>query len=291
MGYKVKDNVSAQFLATELGLDLLGVDRTIKGVSPYHSAGHIDLTFTKVISRPKINGTVITSDPEVQHKSNGDTAYLLSTNPRLDFIRALEYLDRSVGFVQPDFESRIHRSVVVGRNVVIEKGCDIAEGVELGHNVVVRSGSVIGKDSVIRPGAVIGGEGFGFSRLEDGAPLRFIHLGGVRIGRNVEIGENTSICRGTLDDTIVEANAKIDNLVHLAHNCHVKEGAFIIACAEISGGVTIGRNAWVGPNASIIEKVTIGDDALIGIGSVVISDVPERSVYVGNPAKFLKAIP
>lgn len=290
MGYKLKNPVSAQSLANALGLEFFGADRMIESVSAYHQATAQDLTFARSISQPFADSITITGDAEGSECLTSESAALSSQNPRLDFIRALDYLETTVGFLRSNVESKVHPTAILGENVVIENGCEIAAGVVLGHNVVVKTGSVIGENSNIRPGAVIGGEGFGFSRLEDGTPLRFIHLGGVRIGKNVEIGENTSICRGTLSDTIIEDNVKIDNLVHLAHNCHVKDGAFIIACAEVSGGVTIGENAWIGPKVCILEKVTIGAGALIGIGSVVLSDVPEKTVFVGNPAKFLKAI-
>lgn len=277
-------------LADTLGLERIGPDIMIASVAPYNQAAANDLTFTKLASSLVPGSIVITGDPAAHALPDPHISLLISDDPRLDFIRALEYLEATIGFVKPDFESRIHPSVKAGQGVVIEKGCDIEQGVILCHNVVVHAGSKIGKNTVIRPGAVIGGEGFGFSRLADGTPLRFVHLGGVSIGQNVEIGENTSICRGTLEDTIIEDNVKIDNLVHLAHNCHIKQGAFIIACAEVSGSVTVGENAWVGPNACILEKVNIGDSALIGIGSVVTKDVASHSVVAGNPAKFLRDI-
>jgi len=80
---------------------------------------------------------------------------------------------------------------------------------------------------------------------------------------------------------------KIDNLVHIAHNCLIKEGALVVACSEISGGVIIGKNSWIAPNACIKEKVVIGDYSVIGLGAVVIRDVPSRSTVAGNPARLL----
>ena len=103
--------------------------------------------------------------------------------------------------------------------------------------------------------------------------LRFIHLGGVKIGNEVEIGALNSIARGTLNDTIIENGVKTDNLVHIAHNCYIGCNSLITACVELSGGVIVGKNVWIGPNSSVLEKIKIGDNAFIGIGSVVTKDV------------------
>ena len=83
---------------------------------------------------------------------------------------------------------------------------------------------------------------------------------------------------------------KIDNLVHVAHNCLIKDGAFIIACAELSGGVVVGKNAWIAPNSCTHQKVTIGESSLVGLGAVVTKDVPDKCVYAGNPAKKIRSI-
>jgi UDP-3-O-[3-hydroxymyristoyl] glucosamine N-acyltransferase len=103
----------------------------------------------------------------------------------------------------------------------------------------------------------------------------------------VEIGANTAIDRGTLADTVIEDEAKIDNLVHVAHNCHIKRGAFVIATSILCGGVVVGERAWVAPNASILEQITIGDDATVGLAATVIRDVEPGAVVVGSPARPL----
>src|SRR5690606_29043197 len=134
-------------------------------------------------------------------KSLDTLGYLLSNNPRLDFIRVLSYLEEFIGFATYDFPSEIHPTAKIGENVVIESGCKIAEGVVIEHNVVIHSGTRIGKNSRIRSCSSIGGDGFGFERIEGGMPLRFPHLGRVVIGENVEIGALNSIAKGTLSDT------------------------------------------------------------------------------------------
>jgi UDP-3-O-[3-hydroxymyristoyl] glucosamine N-acyltransferase len=95
------------------------------------------------------------------------------------------------------------------------------------------------------------------------------------------------VCRGTLGDTVLRDGCKVDDHVHIAHNVDVGEYAFVIACAEVSGGVRIGQRAWIAPNASILNQLTIGADAVVGLGGVVVKSVPDGTVVAGNPAKQL----
>jgi UDP-3-O-[3-hydroxymyristoyl] glucosamine N-acyltransferase len=157
----------------------------------------------------------------------------------------------------------------------------------LHHNVVIGDEVVIGARCIVKSGAVIGEEGFGFERDAKGRAVRLPHLGAVVIGDDIEVGSLTTVCRGTLGDTVLRDGCKIDDHVHIAHNVDVGEGAFVIACAEVSGGVRIGPRAWIAPNASVLNQLTVGADAVIGLGAVVVKPVPDNAVVVGNPAKPL----
>ena len=150
---------------------------------------------------------------------------------------------------------------------------------------MILSGTRIGDRTSIGPSTTIGYTGFGYVREDDGQPLLIPHSGGVVIGSDVEIGANTCIDRGTLDDTVIDDHAKIDNLVHIAHNCHIGNGAFVIATAILCGGVRIGERAWVAPNVSIREQLTVGADAIIGLASTVVKNVPDGATVVGSPAR------
>lgn len=112
-----------------------------------------------------------------------------------------------------------------------------------------------------------------------------VHLGGVRIGDHVLVGAMTAIARGALQDTVIEDYVKINNLVHVAHNCHIGRGTLIGACADLSGSLTIGANCWIAPNCSIRQKLVIGEDSTIGIGAVVVKDVAPGTTVYGNPAR------
>jgi UDP-3-O-[3-hydroxymyristoyl] glucosamine N-acyltransferase len=232
--------------------------------------------------------TIISEVPEAHLlETNG---FIISENPRLAFIKLLNYLCAEVGFSVWDQPPDIHSSVKLGSNVVIENGCVVGAGSIIEHNVVLHAGTRIGKNSRIRSCSSIGGDGFGFERMEDGTPLRFPHLGGVLIGNNVEIGALNSIARGTLSDTVIMDYVKTDNLVHVAHNCVIDEGCLITACAELSGGVTLGKRVWIGPNVAMMQKISVGDDALIGLGAVVTKSVQSKTIVAGNPAKVIREI-
>lgn len=288
MGYKLKESIRLSEIASRLSLSWAGTDVLIDGVSQLSDVSANELTFAKEVAACVVDGSVVvvgSLDDDIELKKQG---VFLSENPRLSFIKILDFMVREIGFSSWDFPAFVDPSVVVGKNVVIEDGCYIGKNTVIEHNVVLHSGTRIGENCRIRSCSSIGGDGFGFERLEGSESLRFPHLGGVLIGDNVEIGSCTTICRGTLSDTVIENHVKVDNLVHIAHNCTVKQGAYVIACAEISGGVEIGCNAWIAPNSCTHQKVVIGDESIIGLGAVVTKNIPSNSVYAGNPARKIR---
>ncbi len=222
-----------------------------------------------------------------------ETSVIAVADPRLEFARCVQQF-----FVSPPTPG-VHPSAVIdetaqlgagasaGPGVVIGADCRIGERVEIGANAVLGEQLVVGDDVVIGPGTVIGHVGFGYAREADGTPVLLPHTGTVRIGDRVEIGANTAIDRGTIDDTVIEADAKIDNLVHVAHNCHIGAGAFVIATAILCGGVKIGEQAWVAPNVAVREQLTVGANATVGLSATVVKDVPEGAVVAGSPATEL----
>jgi UDP-3-O-[3-hydroxymyristoyl] glucosamine N-acyltransferase len=130
--------------------------------------------------------------------------------------------------------------------------------------------------------------GFGYSRNEKGELEKFPHLGGVVIEDDVDIGSNTSIDRGTLGNTLIRQGAKIDNLVHIAHNVVVGKHAAVIAHAMIGGSTVIGDYGWVAPSAALMNGIAIGTYATVGLGAVVTKDIPADETWAGIPARPLK---
>lgn len=222
---------------------------------------------------------------------------IASSKPRLDFARTLGrffMVSKRLGVHSTAMisqKARIGRDVSIGPNVFIEAGVEIGDFVTIGANVVICDGTRIGDRTRVKPNTVIGEDGFGFEYDEEGVPVRIPHLGGVTIGNDVEIGSIVVIARGTLDDTVIEDHAKIDDHVFIAHNVRVGKSSVVIAGAQVSGSVAIGAGAWIGPQSTVRDQVQIGARAFVGIGAVVVGDVPTNTVVAGNPARVLRTRP
>lgn len=192
----------------------------------------------------------------------------------------------------PEADVRIHPSASVSASaqlapgVTIGAGCVIRERVLIGPNSCLAN-TTVHDDVVVGCNCSIGLPGFGYDRAPSGDWVRFPHVGRVVIESTVEIGSNVCIDRGALGETRIERGAKIDNLVHIAHNVVVGRGALVIANAMIAGSARIGANAWVAPSVSVLNQLDVGAGATLGIGAVVIRNVDPNATVVGNPAKPL----
>lgn len=285
MGFKLKKAISLKKIFE--GLDLHWVndkDYIIDEVSSIDRYVQGSLSFCNKNIEVPLDAILIT-DQDINSQNS-----IKNINPRTTFIKVLDWLYTNIGFDLYENESEIDPTASIGQNVVIESGCVIGKNVVIEPNVVVHKGTVIGDNTRIRSCASIGSDGFGFERLNDDEILRFPHLGRVVVGKNVEVGSCTAIARGTLSDTVIHDNVKIDNLVHIAHNVTIHKGAFVIAGAEVSGSVEIGKNAWIAPNACINQKLKIGEASLVGLGAVVTKNVEARTVVAGNPAKKIRML-
>ncbi len=283
MGRLLKQPVPASLLAAALGLDHSGEDAPVEGIASLASPKPRHLVFAKRAADGLDDAVVLATADSGVHC----LAHIIAANPRLQFAKAGLWLRENVGFRPLRERADIHPTARIAPSASIGEGVVIGANSRVEHNVVIADGTTIGSNCLIRSNSVIGEKGFGFERDEDGTAIEIVHVGAVRIGNNVEIGALTAICCGTIDDTIIEDDVKIDNLIHIAHNCIIRKGAMVIACAEISGGVDVGEYAWIGPNASVIQQRKIGDRALVGIAANVLKDIPAEAVVVGNPAKPL----
>lgn len=197
---------------------------------------------------------------------------LLVANPRLSFMRVVQKFFAAVSV------PGIHASALV-------ENSKIDPSASIGPNCFVHD-AVIGKNVIVHANTVIGTDGFGYERNEDGVLEKFPHLGNVVIGDDVEIGSNTCIDRASLGSTRIESGVKIDNLVHIAHNVVIGENSVVIAHAMVGGSVKIGKGAWVAPSVAIRNGLSIGDHGLLGMGSIIIKDIPDYGLAYGNPAEL-----
>lgn len=168
----------------------------------------------------------------------------------------------------------VGEGVSFGENVTVYPGCVIGDGVSVGEgsllypNTVIYHHCVIGKRAVIQAGAIIGGDGFGFAK-EGECWIKIPQIGRVVIGDDVEIGANTSIDRGALDDTVIGNGVKIDNQIQIAHNVTIGEHSAMAGCVGIAGSTRIGRRCTVGGAGMIIGHLEIVDDVHVSAGSMV----------------------
>ena len=289
--YRIKNiEIWASEIAEYLNKSLVGQDFIITNprfVKTDRSFGS-DLTATGEAKDPVL---VLSRGPVEKLKSGG---YIISENPSLD----LAYLLREFFTVTSISEihkkatiaesAKIGRNVMIGANTVIGANVIIGDNTKILNNVVINGPVEIGKFCIIKDGSVIGSEGWAFINDEDGVPLHVPQIGRILIKDRVWIGSNTTIERTMIDDTIIEENAKIDDLVHVGGGSVIGEKAQLTAGAIIAYYVKIGSNSVIAPNVVIRERVSIGENVLVGQGAVVISDLEEGNIYVGNPARFLK---
>lgn len=180
--------------------------------------------------------------------------------------------------------ARIGARAVIGPGCVIEDGVEVGDDVRLVARVVVCRGTRIGARTIVQPGAVIGADGFGFAP-EHGAWIKVPQVGGVVIGADVEIGANTTIDRGAIDDTVIEEGVKLDNQIQIGHNVRIGAHTAMAACVGVSGSVTIGKRCQIGGAAGIAGHLTICDDVAVTGLTMVSHSIATPGVYSsGLPA-------
>ena len=184
----------------------------------------------------------------------------------------------------------IEEGVLIGERVFVGPGCIVQRGAEIGADshlmsrVNVCAGVRIGRRCILHAGAVVGSDGFGFA-ADAGIWVKVPQLGGVQIGDDVEIGANTTIDRGAIDDTIVEHGAKLDNQIQVGHNVTIGAHTAIAGCVGISGSTTIGRRCMIGGAVGIAGHLTIADDVTVTGLSLVSASIRESGSYSsGMPA-------
>ncbi len=178
----------------------------------------------------------------------------------------------------------VGEGVKIGEHAVIGSGCHLGAGVEVGDDslfypqVVVYHGCVIGKRAILHSGAVIGADGFGIA-MESGRWIKVPQIGRVVIGDDVEIGANTTVDRGALDDTIIEDGVKLDNQIQVAHNVHIGAHTAIAGCVGIAGSAKIGKHCTVGGSGMILGHLEIADRVNISAGTLVTKSIAKEGTY------------
>lgn len=174
-------------------------------------------------------------------------------------------------------------SVRIGPGCVIQENAKIETGSVLSANVTVAHDCVIGERNLIHPGVVIGADGFG-QAMDNGSWIKVPQLGSVKIGNDVEIGANTTIDRGAIEDTIIEDNVKLDNQIQVAHNVIIGAHTAIAGCTAIAGSTKIGKHCRIAGMVGIVGHLEIADNVTVTAKSLVSSSIKKAGVYsAGTP--------
>jgi UDP-3-O-[3-hydroxymyristoyl] glucosamine N-acyltransferase len=277
-----------------LGGELHGdPERVITRLAPLERAGASELSFlvdprlAPTLARTQA-GCIIVGPPLAQAaRARGDC--IVAANPHLYFARLTQLWRREHGGAA---RPGIHPSAVVEAGAEIDPGasigalCFIGREARIGAQTVLRErvtvgeGCVIGARCLVQSGAVIGGDGFGFAP-DDGRWVRIEQLGAVRIGDDVEIGANTCIDRGALDDTVIEDGVKLDNLIQIGHNCHIGRHTAMAGCVGVAGSARIGAHCTVGGAGMILGHLTIADHVHVSAASIVTRSILRPGHYTG----------
>lgn len=292
----------AEYVAGEVHGD---AERIIEGVAPLHLAGVGQITFlTRASFRKHLPQTQAAA--VILRRSDVDacpTAALVVVDPYLAYARIATLLlgeqDRPQGIHTTAVvatDARVANSAWVGPGSVIESGAHIAAGVFIGPGCVVGAGVKIGRDTrlianvtlchdvivgqgvLLHPGVVIGAEGFGLAN-DQGRWVKVPQLGSVRIGDDVEVGANTTIDRGALEDTVLEEGVKLDNLIQVGHNVHIGAHSAVAACTAIAGSAKIGRACVLAGSVGVVGHLEIADNVQITGMSMVTHSISEPGVY------------
>jgi UDP-3-O-[3-hydroxymyristoyl] glucosamine N-acyltransferase len=271
-------------------------DVDITGVAALESAGPSDLSFInsrKAALQPTRAGCLIVP---MDFAGSGQVAIIRDATPRAAFARAIRRL-------RPPLEPApgIHPTAVIGEGARIGSGSSIGPHVSIGRNVTIGEGCLlhanvtvyddvtIGKGVILHSGCVIGADGFGFT-MEAGRWEKFPQVGRVEIGDFVEIGANACVDRAALGVTSIGEGSKIDNMVHVGHNCRIGKHVVIAAQTGFSGGVVVEDYAVIGGQVGIGDKARIETGAVLGSGCGILTSKIVRSGQVvwGTPARPLK---
>jgi len=292
---------------------------TLAGIGPLGAAGPGELSFLanpKYQSQLTVTraGAVVVT-PEVAAVLGDDIPYtrVICRQPYLLYARVSLWFDAQRRGAVPD-RTVVHPSAVVasdavlaagvaiGPHCVIESGVTIGRGTRLGPGCVIGAQSRIGADSllharvtlydhvtlgarvIVHSGAVLGADGFGFAPdagKGQGTWCKIAQLGGVRVGDDVEIGANTTIDRGALEDTVIADGVKLDNQIMVAHNVHIGAHTAIAACVGIAGSTVIGARCTIGGAAMVSGHLTLADDVHISGGTAVTASINQPGRYTG----------
>ena len=234
---------------------------------------------------PNVQMVLVTEELKSKLKTEmSGYGFCVVKNPRLAYFSAHNYLTSKEEYCREIYKTEIGENCSISEHSVIaDKNVKIGKNVLIEEFVVIRENTVIGDNSIIRSGCKIGGEGFEFKK-SDTDVFRVSHIGGVVIGKNVEVQYNTCIDKAIYpwDNTVIEDYTKIDNLVHVAHAVKIGKRTMVVANSGIGGRVSIGDDSWIGFGATIRNGLKLGNNIRVNMGAVVTKDIDNNESVTGN---------
>ena len=290
--------VALREIAGQLGGELIGDGElriariaTLEGATPDAIAFLANPKYRAQLASTRAGCVIV--GPAVRDEAAARGAAIVTPDPYAYYARHTQWWARTlrpqpaVG-IHPsavvDASAQIAPDAVIGPLCVIGAGVRIGAGTRLAARVTVYDGCTIGARCIVHSGVVIGADGFGFAPVKDDGAFRYEkieQLGGVRIGDEVEIGANTCIDRGALDDTVIEDGVKLDNLIQVGHNVHIGAHSAMAGCVGIAGSAVIGKRCTVGGGAIVLGHLTLADDVHISAASVVMRSIRQSGQYSG----------
>lgn len=277
-----------------LGGEFFGdAELVITRLAPLESAEASELSYlvnprlAHLLSTTRAGCVIVGPAQAEEAKRRG--ACIVTPDPHLYFARLTQLWKKAHGRVHAP---GVHPTAVIEEGAWIDPSasvgplCFVGRGARIGANTVltgrvtVAEDCVIGARCFIQSGAVIGGDGFGLAP-HDGAWVKIEQLGAVRIGDDVEIGANTCIDRGALDDTVIEDGVKLDNLIQIGHNTHIGKHTAMAGCVGVAGSARIGAHCTVGGAGMILGHLTIADHVHISSASIVTRSILKAGHYTG----------
>jgi UDP-3-O-[3-hydroxymyristoyl] glucosamine N-acyltransferase len=298
-------SITLKELVQKLGGELIGDDIIVNRVASITNAEPGSITFItdskyrKSLSDTKASAVILAEE----NKTFSLLPMIVTNNPYAYFAKVSALLNPKSVAVHGIHDSAIvgigsevsatctiGPNVVVGQNVSLADGVVIGAGTFIGDNVVIGrntqiqanvtiySNCVIGANCNIAAGTVIGADGFGYAN-QDGVWVKIPQVGRVLIADDVDIGANTTIDRGALDDTVIEQGVKLDNLIQIGHNCVIGEHTVIAGCVGIAGSAKIGKRCRIGGAAMILGHLEVADNVTISPGSMITRSLKKVDTY------------
>ena len=262
----------------------------VDNLSTISSASESSITF---LTNSKYSGNLKNSKAcavlvDESYKEDKDFNYLKSKDPYLAYAtlsklfkgesnNIFPFVDKSAVISE---NSVISKNVYIGPHVYIGPNCVIEDNVTINANCSIVQNVSISPNTTIHYGSVLGSDGFGFAPSKNGY-VKIEQLGGLKIGKNVEIGANCSIDRGALDDTEIHNGVILDNLIHIAHNVVLGENSAIAASCAIAGSTKIGKNFQMGGLSGVLGHLEICDDVTVGAHTLITKNISKPGNYIG----------